>query len=155
MSFDFDFISAADKPALMAISVPEWQTQVLAVLDSLQYKVHTAQDADDFTNKFLAAQYQLVLMDDLFDCPVPSQNRALAFLQNLPMGLRRHAAVILLGHSFQSMNAMQAFAKSVHAVVNGSDLASLDKIISTVTGETDTFLNLFRQVQTRIAQGGL
>ena len=71
----------------------------------------------------------------------------------MPMGLRRHAVIILIGNSFQSLHAMQAFRQSVHAVVNPADLHGLKQIIQQVVADTDLFLIMYRDSQTRIAQG--
>ena len=38
----FDFISATDKPALLAFSTPEWLETARSALNELGYKVHTA-----------------------------------------------------------------------------------------------------------------
>jgi len=42
MSNKFDFISATDKPALLAFSTPEWLETAKTALTELGYKVHTA-----------------------------------------------------------------------------------------------------------------
>ncbi len=39
---NFDFISTADKPALLAFSTPEWLDTARTALAELGYKVHTA-----------------------------------------------------------------------------------------------------------------
>ena len=83
----------------------------------------------------------------------PEENQALRNVQLMPMGLRRHAVIILIGNSFQSLHAMQAFRQSVHAVVNPADLHGLKQIIQQVVADTDLFLIMYRDSQTRIAQG--
>ncbi|MEI7729667.1 MAG: hypothetical protein WCO56_08840 [Verrucomicrobiota bacterium] len=153
MAFEFDFISATDKPALLAISSLEWQVRALAALDSLGYKVHVAQGTDDFSNRFTQFAYQVVIIEELFDCAEFKDNRGLQFVQTLPMILRRHATVFLLGDSFQSLHPMLAFQQSVHAVVHSNDFENLDKIIQKTVADNDLFLTAYRHVQEHIAKG--
>lgn len=153
MGHEFEFLSASDKPALLGIGSLEWQARALAALDSLGFKVHAAQSADDFITRFTQVPYQVVIIEELFDAALVGENRALQYIQSASMNLRRHAAIILLGDSFQTLNTMQAFAQSVHAVVAGTDLDSLDKIIAKVVADNDLFLTAFRQVQEQIAKG--
>jgi hypothetical protein len=67
--------------------------------------------------------------------------------------LRRHAVIILLGHEFQSLNLLQAFQQSVHAVVNPHELPSLGQIVQQVVAENNLLLGVFRDTQLHIAQG--
>ena len=41
MATTFEFISASDKPALLAFSTPEWLEAAKTALTELGYKVHT------------------------------------------------------------------------------------------------------------------
>ena len=71
------------------------------------------------------------------------------------MNLRRHAAVVLLGDSFQTLNPMQAFRQSVQAVVGRADLPSLPQVIQKTVADNDLFLRIYREVQSQLAQGKL
>ena len=44
------------------------------------------------------------------------ENPTLQALQNMPMPQRRHAIILLLGGSVETLNAMQAFQHSVQVV---------------------------------------
>jgi hypothetical protein len=154
MPLDFDFLSPTDKPALLAISRPEMLDACRQVVTELNYKVHSVASHEDFSTRFAQIQYHLVLLDQLFCATSPAENLSLQRLQVLPMAQRRHAVVLLLGQSFQTLHPMEAFQQSVHAVVNRADLASLPQIIFKVVADTDLFLNAFRDAQLRLAQGG-
>jgi hypothetical protein len=45
------------------------------------------------------------------------------------MAQRRYSFVCLIGSSFKTLDAMQAFAQSVHLVLNPSDLPNLGPIL--------------------------
>ena len=150
---EFEFIRPEDKPALLAMCNEEWLASVQAVVNDLGYKSLAATDAAEFLTRFSSIQFQLVIIDELFCAATPAENTALRDLQNMPMSVRRHATVILIGDSFQTMHPMQAFQQSVHAVVNRADAATLAQIIQPVIAETGIFMHTYRDTQRRIAEG--
>jgi CheY-like chemotaxis protein len=93
MSVDFDFIGSSDKPALLAISTPEWQDTAKLALGELGYKVHVAGNHEDFLVRFGQVQYKMVIIEELFFSGSIEENQALLALQNMPMPQRRHAAI--------------------------------------------------------------
>ena len=150
---DFEFIRPEDKPALLAMCNEEWLASVQTVVNELGYKSLAATDAADFLTRFASIQFQLVVIDELFAAATPAENTALQSLQNMPMSLRRHTTVILIGDSFQTMHPLQAYQQSVHAVVNRADAATLAQIIQPVVADTGLFLHTYRDTQRRIAEG--
>lgn len=150
---DFDFIRPTDKPALLALSTPEYLATARAVLHEMDYKVHHATDHEDYVNRFSQIQYQVTILEERFSCGAIEENLALMRLQYLPMGLRRHAVAVLIGDSFQSLNTMQAFNQSVHVVVNPADITSLKQILQQVIADNDLFLSVYRDTQQKMAQG--
>ena len=125
----FEFISATDKPALLAFSTPEWLEAARTALVELGYKVHTAATHGDFLVRFSQIQYQVVVVEEMFAANNISENLTLKALQTMPMNQRRHATVILFGDSFQTFTPLQAFQQSVHAVINSSELFLLKQLI--------------------------
>jgi CheY-like chemotaxis protein len=153
MPVEFDFTSPTDKPALIGLSSPALQAIVREALEELGYKVHESVNHDDFLQRFGQLQYQIVVVEELFNVEVAADNKALTTLQQMQMGLRRHATVVLVGPSFTTGNSLQAFQQSVHAVINPQDIAELKRIVTQVVSETNLFLATFRDTQSRIAQG--
>lgn len=149
MSTKFDFISATDKPALLAFSTPEWLEAARTALSELGYKVHTAATHSDFLIRFSQVHYQLIVLEELFAANQVSENLTLHALQTMPMNERRHATVILFGYSFQTFTPMQAFQQSVHAVINPSELFLLKQLIEKAVADNTLFLHSFRDAQAR------
>ncbi len=152
---EYEFISPSDKPALLALSSLETMANVQTICLELGYKVHVASNHEDFSKRFLAMNYQLVIVEELFAAEKVEDNIILARLQNMPMSQRRHATLILIGEHVHSMNAMEAFQQSVHAVVNKSDISSLGQIISKTTTDNDVFLHTYREVHEAGSRGEL
>src|SRR5678815_2819441 len=150
MSSRFDFISATDKPALLAFSNPEWLESAKGALNDLGYKVHTAATHGDFLIRFSQVRYHVVIVEELFAANNISENLTLQALQGMPMSQRRHSTVILFGDSFQTFTPMQAFQQSVHAVINSSELFLLKQLIEKAVADNTIFLNNFLDQQTRV-----
>jgi hypothetical protein len=149
MTSKFDFISASDKPALLAFSTPEWLEAAKAALVELGYKVHTAATHSDFLIRFSQVRYQVVILEELFAANEINENLTLKALQGMPMGQRRHATFILFGNSFQTFTPMQAFQQSVHAVINSSELFLLKQLIEKAVADNTIFLTSYREAASR------
>src|SRR6476646_6195437 len=150
MADRFDFVSATDKPALLAFSTPEWLEAAKTALTELGYKVHTAATHGDFLIRFSQVRYQVVIVEELFAANHISENLTLQTLQNMPMSQRRHSTVILFGDSFQTFTPMQAFQQSVHAVINTSELFLLKQLIEKAVADNSLFLHSYREAQGRM-----
>ena len=153
MANQFDFVSATDKPALLAFSTPEWLEAARTALTELGYKVHTAATHSDFLIRFSQIRYQVVVVEELFAANNPGENLTLQALQSMPMNQRRHATVILFGDSFQTFTPMQAFQQSVHAVINSSELFLLKQLIEKAIADNTLFLTSYREAQNRALAG--
>lgn len=150
MNDQFEFLSATDKPALLAFSTPEWLETVKTALQELGYKVHTAATHSDFLIRFAQVHYQIVIVEERFAANTMEENLTLQALQQMPMNQRRHATVILLGESFQTFTPMQAFQQSVHAVINSSELFLIKQLIEKAAADNQMFLHSYREVQSRL-----
>jgi hypothetical protein len=151
MSAEFDFLTATDKPALLALTTPELLDTAKTALDQLGYKIHTAINHGEFLHKFAQAAYQVIIIEECFSCATPDQNESLLALQRMPMNLRRHAVVVLFGFTMSTFNPMQAFQQGVHAVVNPSEMFLLIQLIQKAVADNELFLRPFREIQNRVA----
>jgi len=149
MSEKFEFISATDKPALLAFSTPEWLEAAKSALHQLGFKVHTAATHGDFLSRFSQFRYQVVILEECFAANDITENLTLQALQAMSMPQRRHATVILFGNSFQTFTPMQAFQQSVHAVINSSELFLLPQLVEKAVADNSLFLHSYQEAQTR------
>lgn len=152
MPTDLDFITTADKPALLGLSTPEWLDAAMVALNEQGFKVHTAGTHADFTTRFVQNKYECVIIEELFAADSAEENVTLAWLQNMPMNQRRHCSIILLGDNVQTFNVMQAFQLSVHAVVNRSETFLLGQLIQKVVEDRENFWRSYYEAQTMLAQ---
>jgi hypothetical protein len=152
MSEEFDFIGPNDLPALVAVSTPEALATAKATLVELGYKVHTVESHIQFETRYNQINYQVVVIEDIFAGNPLEDNPSLILLQNLPMAQRRYASIFLIGGAFETLNTLQAFAQSVHCVINYTELPMLGQLIQKTIAENNLFLNTFREVERRVHQ---
>jgi hypothetical protein len=152
---NLEFIAPGEKAAVTILSTPHWLETAKAALAELGYKVHAPQTHEEFSSRFSQFPYQVVITEGLFAASTPSENLSLIHLQRMPMQQRRHAVVLLIGREFETLNAMQAFQASVHAVVNPQELPSLRLIVQQVVADNDLLLAVYRDTQLRLAQARL
>ena len=150
MNGSFDFVTAEDRPALIAFSTPEWLDMAKTALQELGYKVHTAATHSDFLIRFSQFRYQVVILEELFAANSIIENSTLCTLQHMPMSQRRHSTIILLGPSFQTFTPMQAFQYSVSSVINASEIFLLNQLIEKSVADNNFFLHSFREAQTSL-----
>ncbi|MEO6033722.1 MAG: hypothetical protein ABIQ35_00545 [Verrucomicrobiota bacterium] len=153
MADRFDFVSATDKPALLALTKPEWITIVQTALSELGYKVQKIGTHLEFPNRFAQVPYQIVVIEDQFADTPPTENLTLQTVQALPMNQRRHSTIILIGESYETLNALQAFQMSVHAVINFSEMALFRQLVKKVISENELFFTNYREISQRVSQG--
>ncbi|ERR1700722_2154116 len=144
---DFDIIGPNDRPALLAISTPEVVGMVKTALVALGYKVHLVENHEQFELRFHQISYHIVVIEETFAGADLLENPTLRLVQNLPMSQRRHATIFLVGPSMETLNTMQAFAHSVHCVINYSELPMLSELAQKVMAENEMFLTTFREAQ--------
>jgi len=150
MSQSFEFLTATDKPALVAFSTPEWLEEIKTALTELGYKVHTAATHSDFLVRFAQVHYQVVILEERFAANNLEENLTLQALQKMPMGQRRHATTILIGESFQTFTPLQAVQQSVHAVISSSELFLVKQLIEKAVTDNRMFLHSYQEVQSRL-----
>ena len=149
-----EILSTDDKPALLGLSTPEFIATCETTLKDLGYKVHVAANQDDFQSRFRQIQYHLIILEELFDCATVDENKSLRGIQWMPMPQRRHVAFVLIGDGFETMHALQAYNQSVHAVINSQELmGTLAQIIPKLMSDNNAFLEMYRDTQSRSAQG--
>jgi DNA-binding NtrC family response regulator len=146
MSTDFsnlDFFELGDKTSLICAD-PTTTDTVRATLKSLGYKSHVSESAEMAIERLRYTQYDVVIIDENFAGSSLRSNTLLGYLSSLPMGQRRYSFVCLIGGSFKTLDAMQAFAQSVHVVINPADLPNLAPIVRKGVAEFELLYKVYK-----------
>jgi hypothetical protein len=151
---ELEIIGPQDQPALLAISNPEALEGSRLTLAEMGYKVHAAENPEEFETRYNRVTYQIVIIEETFAGGNLLENPTLQCVQNLLMNRRRDATIFLLGESLETLNALQAFSLSVHCVINYNEFHMLAELLHKTVAENDLFLTTYREAQRRSAQKG-
>ena len=146
-----DFFDLGDKTSL--ICADSATTDVAkATLRELGFKCHTAETAELAIERMRYNNYDCIIVHENFAGSSLRSNAVLNYLAPLPMEQRRYSFVCLVGSSFKTLDAMQAFAQSVHLVLSPPDLPNLVPILKKGLAEFDLLYGVYKD--THAAIGG-
>jgi hypothetical protein len=140
-----DFFELGDKTALICADL-HIQDSLRTVLQDLGFKLHAVDTAEMAIEQLRYTQYDCVMVEETFAGSSLWSNAVLNFLAPLPMAQRRQSFVCLIGSSFKTLDAMQAFAQSVHVVVNPLDLSNLTPILKKSLAEFELQYRTYKSV---------
>jgi hypothetical protein len=76
----------------------------------------------------------------------------LHYLASVPMAQRRYSFVCLIGNSFKTLDAMEAFANSVQLVLNPADLPNLGAILKKSLAEFEILYRPYRDAVSAVGE---
>ena len=139
-----DFFELGDKTSIICAD-PNTTEVVKATLRELGFKFHTAETPELAIERMRYTNYDCVVIHENFAGSSLRSNAVLNYLAPLPMALRRYSFVCLIGPSFKTLDAMQAFAQSVHLVLNPVDLPNLGPILKKGLAEFELLYRAYKE----------
>ncbi len=153
MSTEQEFFDIGDKTAL--ICDDSTNTDPLKkTIEELGYKCHTAETSERAIERMKYTTYDLIAVAEGLSGSNLETNGVLRYLSPLPMAQRRNSFVLLIGESFRTLDAMQAYTESVHLVVHPKDLANLGPVLKKGLTEFETFYRVYKDVLVATGEGG-
>jgi len=141
-----DFIGEAGVTALICEPDPAVREKLSASLkNELGYQVTAPVTAKDALNSMRFHLFDVVVLNDLFDTEDPKRNAVLSYVENMPMAMRRRFFVALVGGTFQTMDKMAAFNRSVNVVISTKDVDNIAKIIRGGVADNRLFYHVFQE----------
>lgn len=138
-----DFFELGDKTSIVCADAATTEL-VRNSLKDLGFKIHFADSEDGALDRIRYTQYHCIVIHENFAGSTLQSNAVMQYLTPLPMALRRNSFVCLIGDSFNTLDAMQAFAQSVHVVVNSLDLPNLTAILKKGLAEFEMAYRVYR-----------
>jgi hypothetical protein len=138
-----DFFELGDKTSLICAD-PNTTEVVKTTIRELGFKLHTAETHELAVERMRYTNYDCVIVHENFAGSSLRTNAVLNYLSPLPMAHRRYTFVCLIGPSFKTLDAMQAFSQSVHLVLNPLDLPNMGPILKKGLAEFDQLYRAFK-----------
>lgn len=140
-----DFFELGDRTSLVCTD-PNTVEIAWRTLKDLGFKTHMVETHDIAIERLRYTQYNCIVVQETFAGSSLRAHAVMNYLAQLPMTQRRNSFVCLIGESFKTLDAMQAFAQSVHVVVNPSDLPNLTAILKKGLSEFELMYRIYRIV---------
>src|SRR5881392_1216159 len=138
-----DFFELGDKTALICAD-PTTTEASKATLRELGFKFHTAETPELALERMRYTSYDCIILHENFAGSSLRSNAVLNYLGPLPMAQRRYSFVCLVGPSVKTLDAMQAFAQSVHLTLNPADLPNLGPILKKGLAEFELLYRAYK-----------
>ena len=133
-------------PALICVDEGDRRTAARAALEELGYAPEAPANAADAVDRLRKTAYQVVVVDETYEGGTALDNAVLKALNTTAMSIRRYMFVALIGADVKTLDNATAFARSVNAVVNASDLGQLAALLRRAVADNDAFYRVFREV---------
>ena len=139
-----DFFEVGDRTSLICAD-PGTTEVVRTTIRELGFKFHTAETPELAVERMRYTDYDCIVTHENFAGGSLKSNAVLNYLTPLAMNQRRNSFVCLIGPSFKTLDAMQAFAQSVHLVLNPVDLPNFTAILKKGLSEFDLLYRAYRE----------
>jgi CheY-like chemotaxis protein len=143
---------AEQRLVLVCENAPERQAIVRAALEQLGFTPLPATTAEEAGERLRRHAFEIVIVDERFESSGVLDNAVLKMLNAMPIAMRRHVFVVLLGREFKTFDNMMAFARSVNVVVNLNDLPHLPAIIRKGLEDNNDFYRVFREMLAEVGR---
>jgi CheY-like chemotaxis protein len=153
MSTAQDFFDIGDKTALICDDSANLD-RLKTTIEELGYKTHSAETSERAIERMKYTAYDLITVTETLAGSNLETNGVLRYLGPLPMAQRRNSFILLVGESFRTLDAMQAYTQSVHLVVNPSDLINLGPVLKKGLTEFAAFYRVYNEVLSASGEGG-
>lgn len=140
MAFDLD----DSKKALICEQDPELKLHIMRALELMEYNTHVSETTRDAIKKMRFHDYDLVIVNEMFDTGNPDTNGVHIYLEQLDMTRRRNMFVALISQRFRSMDNMMAFNKSVNMVINTENISDFPKILELGMNKNELFYKVYK-----------
>jgi hypothetical protein len=140
-----DFFEIGDKTSLICADANIGEV-VRGSLRELGFKFHTADGQEVAIERMRYTPYDIIAIQEDFAGGSLKSNAVLNYLAPLPMAQRRYSMVVLIGPTFKTLDAMQAFGQSVHLVVNIMDLPNFTAILRKSWTEFGMLYKVYKDV---------
>lgn len=140
-----DFIGEAAATALICEPDPAVRKKIGDGLKELAYKITTPATAKDALVAMRFHIFDVVVLNELFDTEDRKANAVLSYLEKMAMSTRRRFFVALISGTYETMDRMAAFNRSVNIVINIESIDNVATIIKRGVADNRAFYHIFQE----------
>jgi hypothetical protein len=111
----------------------------------MEYHITVAESGRDALKKMRYHLYDLIIVNESYNCEGPDSNMVLLYLERLNMSIRRNIFVAMISHGFRTMDQMMAFRYSANIIVNDKNMDDFGKIVGRVLTDHELFYRVLNE----------
>lgn len=142
----FDFLEEEGDSAIICVLDEEIRNHVAQVLEYMEFSVSFVERNHEALRELrMKGDFDLILVDEHFDCDDIKNNAVLKYSRRLPMRDRRDVFVLLLSDNKRTLDRKEAFAHSVNMIINTSHIKKFEEFLKKGFSETEGFYKNFKE----------
>jgi CheY-like chemotaxis protein len=139
-----DFLGDVGATALVAEPDPAVRKKISDDLEEMGYLITIPATAKEALKAMRFHIFDVIVLNELFDTKVQGTNAVLSYLENMAMSTRRRFFVALVSGTYQTMDRMAAFNRSVNVVINIQSIENIAMIIKRELTDNRAFYHIFQ-----------
>jgi CheY-like chemotaxis protein len=139
-----DFLGDVGATALVAEPDPAVRKKISDDLEEMGYLITIPATAKEALKAMRFHIFDVIVLNELFDTKVQGTNAVLSYLENMAMSTRRRFFVALVSGTYQTMDRMAAFNRSVNVVINIQSIESIAMTIKRELTDNRAFYHIFQ-----------
>lgn len=148
----FDYVEEGTDTALLCETDAAIKDTIKANLQTVGYLCSEAPSVQEALRFMRFHVYQLIVVNENFDVQGTGVNEVLAYLESLPMSIRRNIFVVLLSTKHRTNDSMAAFNRSVNLIVNVENINDAAVIIRKGITENEEFYRVYRDTMKKFGK---
>ncbi|MCX6545838.1 MAG: hypothetical protein NTV05_15670 [Acidobacteria bacterium] len=148
----FDVVEPDAETALVCETDVTARDALVSVLKNMGYQTTQAESAREALKSMRFCLFDMVVLDEHFDCSSSGTNEVLAYLQTLNMATRRQMFVALMSDACRTMDNMAAFNKSVNVVINVKHIDRAGTILKGALADHAGFYSIINDTLRRLGR---
>jgi len=148
----FDFIAPGAKTAMICLSDMEVRSMISAELMAMGFYPVMPQDCHEALKRMRFHVFNLVIVDERFDCNRQEPHPVLTHIESLAMDIRRTMFVVLVTDRLRTMDDMAAFHRSVNLIINDRNIQEFTKIYKRATADHEAFYSVFFECLSKLGK---
>lgn len=148
----FDFLAEGMETALLCEPDAAVRAKLKTALDNMGYHTTEPESAREVLKQMRFHDFDMVVINELFDTPNPDMNNVLRYIEQLPMYTRRNMFVALVTDRFRTMDNMATFNKSVNLMLNLKNIDDCEQILKRAVADNTTFYRVFKETMIKFGR---
>jgi len=148
----FSFMEETGKTALICEMDKDVRNKMISVLHLMDYQTDTADNTRDALKKLRYHNFEILIVNELFNTKDPNSNGVMIYHQNLSMETRRNMFIIMISSRYRTLDHLNAFSKSVNLIINPYKSENIEGTMSKAITENEMLYRIYHDISKKLLE---